>query len=133
MITMKKNYLKQLLATVVLLCCTIVNAQDFEYEGIYYNITDAANKKVEVIAGENSYSGEVVIPSGVRYYDELYTVTAVANNAFKGCSGLTSITIPGSVTSVGEGAFYDCTGLKEVYLEDGTQELYLNRSFYTTP
>ena len=130
---MGKNYLKQLLATVVLLCCTIVNAQDFEYEGIYYNITDATNKKVEVIAGENSYSGEVVIPSGVRYYDELYTVTAVANNAFKGCSGLKSITIPGSVTNVGEGAFYNCTGLKEVYLEDGTQELYLNRSFYTTP
>ena len=132
MITMKKNYLKQLLATVVLLCCTIVNAQNFEYGGIYYNITDVTNKKVEVIAGENSYSGEVVIPSGVRYYDELYTVTAVANNAFKGCSGLTSITIPGSVTNVGEGAFKDCTGLKELYLEDGTEELYLAKSFYTT-
>lgn len=43
----------------------------------------------------------VVIPST---YNDL-PVTAISNNAFWGCSGLTSITIPNSVTSIGSYAF----------------------------
>ncbi len=35
---------------------------------------------------------------------------------FKGCTGLTSITIPDSVTSIGAGVFEDCTGLKSITL-----------------
>ena len=42
----------------------------------------------------------------------------IGNDAFNGCTGLTSITIPSSVTSIGERAFYDCTGLKEVHISD---------------
>ena len=35
----------------------------------------------------------------------------IANKAFEGCSGLTSVIIPNSVTSIGEYAFYLCSGL----------------------
>ncbi len=35
-------------------------------------------------------------------------------SAFSGCTGLASITIPGSVTSIGNYAFEDCTGLTSV-------------------
>ena len=59
---MGKNYLKQLIVAALLLCSTLTNAQNFEYEGIYYNITDETNRTVEVIAGETVYSGKVTIP-----------------------------------------------------------------------
>ncbi|MGN0542106.1 MAG: leucine-rich repeat domain-containing protein [Acutalibacteraceae bacterium] len=39
---------------------------------------------------------------------------AIADNAFSGCTGLTSITIPNSVTSIGEDAFRNCSGLTSV-------------------
>ena len=44
------------------------------------------------------------------------TVTAIGDNAFAGCAGLTEINIPNSVTSIGATAFSSCTGLTEVIL-----------------
>lgn len=38
-------------------------------------------------------------------------LTSIASQAFNGCTGLTSITIPENITSIGMGAFKDCTGL----------------------
>ena len=50
-------------------------------------------------------------------------VTKVGNNAFSGCSGLTSVTIPSTVTSIGEYAFSRCSGLTSVTIPEGVTSI----------
>jgi hypothetical protein len=42
-------------------------------------------------------------------------VTSVADNAFSGCSALTTVTFPATLKSLGDYAFYNCTALKKIY------------------
>ena len=59
-------------------------------------------------------SGDVVIPSSVEHNNVTYSVTSIGNEAFNGCSGLTSVSIPNSVTSIRSRAFNGCSGLTSV-------------------
>ena len=45
------------------------------------------------------------------------TPVAIAENAFKGCSQLTGITILSSIKAIGENAFVGCVGLQEVNIK----------------
>ena len=71
----------------------------------------------------NEYSGNVVIPKSVDYNGNTYPVTSIRSEAFRGCSGLTSVTIPISVTSIGYLAFYNCSGLTSVTISDGVTSI----------
>ena len=112
--------LKLLLLTVIgLLYSVSMSAYDFEVDGIYYNKTSATDKTVEVTRDSywmGAYSGAINIPNTVNYLGEIYTVTCIGNNAFYGCSGLTSVKIGNSVTSIGAWAFEDCTGLTSIVI-----------------
>jgi len=46
-------------------------------------------------------------------------VTSIEEDAFRNCSGLTSVTISNSVTSIGERAFSGCSGLTSIEVETG--------------
>ena len=60
--------------------------------------------------GEDAFSG----CSGLTSITIPNSVTTIGDWAFSGCSGLTSITIPNSVTSIGGSAFRGCSGLTSV-------------------
>ncbi len=64
--------------------------------------------------GYTAPTGALTIPDSVTYNGITYSVTSIDNYAFRGCTGLTSVTIPNSVTSIGENVFQFCTGLTSV-------------------
>ncbi len=75
---------------------------------ICYNFI-TKGKVAEVISNSKKKNkGIVEIPATVTHEGETYTVTKIGDNAFSGCSGLTSVTIPNSMTSIGESAFSGC-------------------------
>ena len=59
-------------------------------------------------------TGALAVPSGI----DGHPVTSIGRQAFYGCSGVTSVTIPDSVTSIEYDAFLQCTGLEEVHISD---------------
>ena len=145
---MKKLHFFKLLVLVACLSSALgATAYDFSYtyndKRLYFNITDATNKTVEVtycLIGD-SYSaptGDVTIPSTVTYNGTTYTVTGIGEHSFHSTgltmnsvsipstvtyigdyafynqSRLTSITLPSSLTSIGSRAFRECSGLTSI-------------------
>ena len=51
------------------------------------------------------------------------SVTSIAHSAFRGCTGLTSITIPDSVVSIGYSTFRGCTGLTSITIPDSVTNI----------
>lgn len=115
-----KTFRFTLFTIAVLLCSISASAHNFEVNGIYYNITSLYNLTIEVTyQGGNStsydeYVGDVIIPESVTCNGETYSVTSIGDQAFNGCSGLTSVTIPNSVTSIERKAFTRCSGLTSI-------------------
>lgn len=122
-----KHYYFRLRCILLCLCLlTGINAfAYYEIDGIYYalrNGTAVVNSKED--GSYNSYSGDVVIPENVTYRGETYTVETIGINAFKDCSGLTSVSIPKTVTYIGANAFENCAALTSVNIPDGVSYVF---------
>ena len=63
----------------------------------------------------------------LRHAAALYAVmkssalTTIGDDAFNGCSFLTSVTLPAGITSIGEFAFADCSALVVPAVPEGTE------------
>ena len=104
-----------LLFVISLLLPLIASAEAVEIGKYFYNInSETSTAEVTNYYSDYSSSEPVNIPSTIEYNGHRYTVNAIGQHAFDGCTGLTSITIPNSVITIGEHAFSDCTGLTSI-------------------
>ena len=76
------------------------------------SLTYSVNQSVAAVTGtvEANPTGVLMIPATYTDANGTYPVKTIANNAFKGKTGLTAISFP-SVTVIGASAFEGCTGL----------------------
>ncbi len=75
-----------------------------------------------IYAGKVLYKYKGTMPSGTKIEIKEGT-TQIAYDAFRDCSGLTSVTIPNSVTSIGTYAFRDCSGLTSVTIPNSVTSI----------
>ncbi|MBQ9481501.1 MAG: leucine-rich repeat protein [Clostridia bacterium] len=92
---------------------------------IYVNENNQTYKSID----GNLYSkdGKTLIKYAIGKTDISFTirdsVTNISDDAFAGCTGLTSITIPDVVTSIGDHAFDDCSSLTSVTIGNGVRRI----------
>ena len=93
--------------------------EDAFYNTAYYNNSENWVDEVlyidnHLIDVKDTITGACEIKEGTQNIPE---------NAFKGYTSLTSITIPDSVTSIGDRAFYECTSLESATIGNGVTSI----------
>ena len=76
-----------------------------------------------------TYKGEM--PENT-HIDVKEGTTIICNNAFNGCSSLTSITIPNSVTSIGYRTFFQCSSLTSITIPNSVTSIEEGAFYYCT-
>lgn len=84
--------------------------KDTECQVGNYTWTYSAQRGKATVKGVSPKTGDIVIPQKLGKY----VVTAIGEDAFKNCKGLTSVEMPSTVTSIGKFAFSGCESLAKV-------------------
>jgi len=100
--------------------CSNLTSMIVESGNIKYDSRDNCNAIIETSINK--------LISGCKNSFIPNSVASIGNNAFDGCSGLTSINIPNSVTSIGMSAFQGCSGLTSVTIPNSVTRIR-NRTF----
>ena len=83
--------------------------------------------EAKIVEGGYYYNKYYYYENDVYYYKNCYTSNDVIGKcAFKGCSGLTSLTLPAGITSIGDDAFYGCSGLTSITIPNGVTQIDKN-------
>lgn len=86
-----------------------VDANNTAYSSLEGVLFDKA--QTQLVECPATKTGRYIIPN---------TVTAIANDAFYGCTKLTAVLIPNSVATIDELVFGNCFDLKEIYVKTTT-------------
>jgi len=97
----------------------IRQGHQFTNEGIEYRLIDNDNHLT--VCRNDTYRGEIIIPSIIRYKNNDLTVTQLDDWAFGISPALTSIRLPRTLTVIPSNTFYACKLLEEISFEDGSQ------------
>ena len=102
---------------------TIPNSVTSIEGGAFYGTKWYDNQPDGVVyAGKVLYAYKGTMPSNTKIEIKEGT-TQIAYDAFRDCSGLTSVTIPNSVTSIGSSAFYGCSGLTSLTIPNSVTSI----------
>lgn len=140
---------KIILLFVLLLLPLVASAYDFEFNGIFYEITSSEVPSVKVTYKERTgaksgdyYTGIIMIPESVPFNNTIFVVDEIGEWAFygstaetiiipntikklgTGCfewSDIESITIPGSIETIPCQAFWGCYNLLEITIQEGVK------------
>ena len=116
-----------MLVVLMLMTTSSAMAQEPKFEVIdgFRYLLDSDTKTATLLPKkEGEYSGDIIIPEKIKGNDGVeYVVTSLGASCFKGCSGLTSITIPSSVTSLSESCFSVCSGLTSITIPSSVTSL----------
>ena len=97
-----------------------------QVDGLYYNL-DKENHLAEVTYMpaylEETYKGDIEIPSVIDYEGSKYNVKYIGWRAFYNCFWLTSITIPNSVTFISSEAFAWSNRFKSITIPNSVREI----------
>ena len=109
---------------------------------IAFTVTSHTKRLCTVSGVGAEFSGALYIPPYAKIGEHTYTVTGIAERAFKNntaisaviiangpekigrfafeaCTSIKLVSIPDSVGDIGERAFYGCSGINEMYLGEG--------------
>ena len=102
----------------------IVDGYKYEYKVNEADNTATITKFRALVDG----SYDITIPTDFGRFP----VTAIGDEAFRGCSALKKVTIPQSVTSIGDSAFAGCRNLDSLTINDAATSIG-NRAFTECP
>lgn len=75
----------------------------YTYKGMVYTVSSTENEQTVICSSfDNKKASKVVIPATINIEGTVYKVTAIADNAYKGCSKLKKITIGKNVVKIGK-------------------------------
>lgn len=100
----------------------IFAAPYFWVDGVKYWL-DSDNSVGVISSKSESLSGDIVIPSSVTYDNKQYTVTGIRIEAFRGCTNVTSFSLPNTIKYIFDEAFAGCTGLTRLDIPNSTIRL----------
>ena len=109
----------------------------FEADGISYFVKSLQPMEVAVgvyhtsdaiiTAVPQDTTGDIVIPSTVTAPDgNLYTVTSVGYQAFRGCANITSVSLPESITEISPQSFTMCVKLSAINIPNSVNSIGYN-------
>lgn len=103
-----------IIAAALTLTTTAWGATEATIDGINYSLTTSSKGNSAKVDKTPGASGDITIPATVTYDGVDYEVSSIGNEAFRDCTGLTSVSISDGITAIQEGAFLNCSALESI-------------------